>query len=176
MWYKFDGRWIRIETLRKQLEGSACWKEYEKTHGATISTLEGFLKVLKYQGMITDESEMPSVIDFLKCGQWLKAVRHYKFLFPSVSLFMCRKTVDAIGLDLFRLSEGKYGGTWEGRQGLCMLHTYDEMPTPEEEYKLFPCVRMDEDKCCALCAYLCVCNPCGCAERVEPYDTKEDQT
>lgn len=42
MWYKFDGRWIRIETLRKQLGESACWKEYEKTHGTTIPAFEGF--------------------------------------------------------------------------------------------------------------------------------------
>lgn len=54
---------------------------------------------------------------------------------------------------------------------------YENYPTSvEEEYVLYPCVHRDEEGCCALSCYLCMCFPYGCSGRVEPYDTKEDRT
>lgn len=52
-------------------------------------------------GVVVDEQPNPSVIDFLKCGQRLHAIKRYQSIFPNKSLPECRDDVGIISSDLF---------------------------------------------------------------------------
>lgn len=113
MWYKFDGRWENESTLKKMFDGF-CWGRYERVYPSIKESFDFFIAYMKAIGVVVDEQPNPSVIDFLKCGQRLHAIKCYQSIFPKKSLPECRDDVGIISSDLFRFSNGKYGESQNG--------------------------------------------------------------
>lgn len=111
MWYKVHGVWKDENDLNVLYEvfcvgfksGAGFW-------WADKPSFDFFIKKMSEEGVIKKVREELSVVDFLKSGQRLAAIRFYRDLHQKKgSLVECRDMVDKINNDLFILSKGRYG-------------------------------------------------------------------
>lgn len=111
MWYKVHGVWKDENDL------NACYEAF--CVGFNSSTIfweagkpsfDFFVREMSKREIIKEVRVELSVVDFLKSGQRLAAIKLYRDLHQKKrSLVECRDMVDKINNDLFILSKGRYG-------------------------------------------------------------------